>query len=64
MANCLRLILNTWHFHYASVLVFKVVCGDFCIALLLPSPFTRRYAPRRNLCLIIKIQLKSWYIVH
>ncbi|MCR9445326.1 DUF3265 domain-containing protein, partial [Vibrio alginolyticus] len=25
---------NAWHFHYALVLVFKVVCGDFCIALL------------------------------
>ncbi|MCR9551777.1 DUF3265 domain-containing protein, partial [Vibrio sp. RM-44-3] len=23
---------NAWHFHYALVLVFKVVCGDFCIA--------------------------------
>ncbi|EGQ8156745.1 DUF3265 domain-containing protein [Vibrio alginolyticus] len=27
---------NTWHFHYALVLVFKVVCGGFCIALLTP----------------------------
>ncbi|EIP0122537.1 DUF3265 domain-containing protein, partial [Vibrio alginolyticus] len=25
---------NAWHFHYALVLVFKVVCGGFCIALL------------------------------
>ncbi|TKF03192.1 DUF3265 domain-containing protein, partial [Vibrio alginolyticus] len=25
-----------WHFHYALVLVFKVVCGDFGIALLTP----------------------------
>ncbi|MDK9809234.1 DUF3265 domain-containing protein, partial [Vibrio sp. D406a] len=25
-----------WHFHYAVVLVFKVVCGGFCIALLTP----------------------------
>ncbi|HCE3221343.1 TPA: DUF3265 domain-containing protein, partial [Vibrio parahaemolyticus] len=24
------------HFHYASVLVIKVVCGGFCIALLTP----------------------------
>ncbi|ELB2756015.1 DUF3265 domain-containing protein [Vibrio alginolyticus] len=23
---------NAWHFHYALVLVFKVVCGGFCIA--------------------------------
>ncbi|EGR2303318.1 DUF3265 domain-containing protein [Vibrio parahaemolyticus] len=27
---------NAWHFCYASVLVFKVVCGGFCIALLTP----------------------------
>ncbi|EGR3414125.1 DUF3265 domain-containing protein [Vibrio parahaemolyticus] len=27
---------NAWHFHYALVLVFKVVCGGFCIALLTP----------------------------
>ncbi|ELP3387959.1 DUF3265 domain-containing protein [Vibrio cholerae] len=25
---------NEWHFHYALVLVFKVVCGGFGIALL------------------------------
>ncbi|HCE3715997.1 TPA: DUF3265 domain-containing protein [Vibrio parahaemolyticus] len=27
---------NAWHFHYALVLVSKVVCGGFCIALLTP----------------------------
>ncbi|HAS6550648.1 TPA: DUF3265 domain-containing protein [Vibrio parahaemolyticus] len=27
---------NAWHFHYALVLVIKVVCGDFGIALLAP----------------------------
>ncbi|EGW0146802.1 DUF3265 domain-containing protein [Vibrio parahaemolyticus] len=27
---------NAWHFHYALVLVFKVVCGGGCIALLTP----------------------------
>ncbi|MDF4410270.1 DUF3265 domain-containing protein [Vibrio parahaemolyticus] len=27
---------NAWHFHYALVLVFNVVCGGFCIALLTP----------------------------
>nr|WP_082331736.1 DUF3265 domain-containing protein [Vibrio nereis] len=27
---------NAWHFHYALVLVFKVVCRYFCIALLTP----------------------------
>ncbi|ELS8946772.1 DUF3265 domain-containing protein [Vibrio fluvialis] len=34
MTNCLRGIRNAWHFCYALRLVFKVVCGDFCIALL------------------------------
>nr|WP_208746722.1 DUF3265 domain-containing protein [Vibrio profundi] len=24
---------NAWHFHYELVLVFKVVCGGFGIAL-------------------------------
>ncbi|MCS0363243.1 DUF3265 domain-containing protein [Vibrio diabolicus] len=27
---------NAWHFHYSLVLVFRVVCGDFGIALLTP----------------------------
>ncbi|HCM0846563.1 TPA: DUF3265 domain-containing protein [Vibrio parahaemolyticus] len=27
---------NAWHFCYALILVFKVVCGGFCIALLTP----------------------------
>ncbi|MCG6318461.1 DUF3265 domain-containing protein [Vibrio alginolyticus] len=27
---------NAWHFYYALVLVFKVVCSSFCIALLTP----------------------------
>ncbi|KAB0318176.1 DUF3265 domain-containing protein [Vibrio diabolicus] len=27
---------NAWHFHYALVLVIKVVCGSFSIALLTP----------------------------
>nr|WP_198592279.1 DUF3265 domain-containing protein [Vibrio tasmaniensis] len=30
------MIRNTWHFHYALILVFKVVCGCFGIALLTP----------------------------
>ncbi|HCG8138309.1 TPA: DUF3265 domain-containing protein, partial [Vibrio parahaemolyticus] len=25
---------NAWHFYYALLLVFKVVCGSFGIALL------------------------------
>ncbi|EGR0395108.1 DUF3265 domain-containing protein [Vibrio vulnificus] len=33
---CLRGIRNAWHFHYALVLVFKVACSGFCIALLTP----------------------------
>ncbi|ELI5395505.1 DUF3265 domain-containing protein [Vibrio parahaemolyticus] len=27
---------NAWHFHYALVLVFTVLCGGFGIALLTP----------------------------
>ncbi|MEH0789827.1 DUF3265 domain-containing protein [Vibrio alginolyticus] len=27
---------NAWHFQHALVLVFKVVCSDFGIALLTP----------------------------
>ncbi|EHW8638809.1 DUF3265 domain-containing protein [Vibrio parahaemolyticus] len=27
---------NAWHFYYALVLVFKVECGGFGIALLTP----------------------------
>nr|WP_223295745.1 DUF3265 domain-containing protein [Vibrio sp. STUT-A11] len=30
------MIRNAWHFCYALVLVFKVVCGNFGIALLTP----------------------------
>ncbi|EHK9101410.1 DUF3265 domain-containing protein [Vibrio parahaemolyticus] len=30
------MIRNTWHFYYALVLVFKVVCRGFSIALLTP----------------------------
>ncbi|ELA7830261.1 DUF3265 domain-containing protein [Vibrio alginolyticus] len=26
------MIRNAWHFYYALVLVFKVVCDGFCIA--------------------------------
>ncbi|HDY8146137.1 TPA: DUF3265 domain-containing protein [Vibrio vulnificus] len=36
MTNCSRGIRNAWPFHYALVLVFKAVCGSFCIALLTP----------------------------
>ncbi|EJS9608045.1 DUF3265 domain-containing protein [Vibrio parahaemolyticus] len=30
------MIRNAWHFYYALVLVVKVVCGNFGIALLTP----------------------------
>ncbi|TOE68778.1 DUF3265 domain-containing protein [Vibrio parahaemolyticus] len=30
------MIRSAWHFYYALVLVFKVVCSSFCIALLTP----------------------------
>ncbi|MDU9595491.1 DUF3265 domain-containing protein [Vibrio sp. 1-2-3a] len=36
MTNCLRGIRNAWHFCYALILVLKVACGGFCIALLTP----------------------------
>ncbi|MCR9582617.1 DUF3265 domain-containing protein [Vibrio antiquarius] len=36
ITNCSRGIRNAWHFHYALVLVIKVVCCGFCIALLTP----------------------------
>ncbi|HAS6041685.1 TPA: DUF3265 domain-containing protein, partial [Vibrio vulnificus] len=29
ITNCLRVIRNAWHFHYALRLVFKVVYGSF-----------------------------------
>ncbi|HAS8128807.1 TPA: DUF3265 domain-containing protein [Vibrio vulnificus] len=36
LTNCLRVIRNAWHFYYALVLVFKVVCSGIGIALLTP----------------------------
>ncbi|KAB0464296.1 DUF3265 domain-containing protein [Vibrio kanaloae] len=36
MTNCSRGIRNAWHFHNALVLVIKVVCRSFSIALLTP----------------------------
>ncbi|MCK8075662.1 DUF3265 domain-containing protein [Vibrio sp. 1CM2L] len=30
------MIRNAWHFHYALMLVIKVVCGGLGIALLTP----------------------------
>ncbi len=37
ITNCSRGIHNAWHFHYALVLVIKVVCGGIGIALLTPQ---------------------------
>ncbi|OQS92719.1 hypothetical protein EM58_023435, partial [Vibrio parahaemolyticus 98-513-F52] len=28
------MIRNAWHFYHALILMIKVVCGGFCIALL------------------------------
>ncbi|MBM5175396.1 DUF3265 domain-containing protein [Vibrio parahaemolyticus] len=36
LTNCLRVIRNAWHFYYALILVFKVVCVSIDIALLTP----------------------------
>ncbi|HDY8067563.1 TPA: DUF3265 domain-containing protein [Vibrio vulnificus] len=36
MTNCSRGIRNARHFYYALVIVVKVVCGNFGIALLTP----------------------------
>ncbi|AUW05430.1 DUF3265 domain-containing protein [Vibrio campbellii] len=36
ITNCSRVIWHAWHFYYALVLVFRVVCGGFGIALLTP----------------------------
>ncbi|ENP8453013.1 DUF3265 domain-containing protein [Vibrio parahaemolyticus] len=30
------MIRNAWHFYNALILLTKVVCGGFCIALLTP----------------------------
>ncbi|ENK2263050.1 DUF3265 domain-containing protein [Vibrio parahaemolyticus] len=36
LTNCSRGIRNAWHFYYALVSVFKLVCGGIGIALLTP----------------------------
>ncbi|ARC95006.1 hypothetical protein B6A42_26645 (plasmid) [Vibrio coralliilyticus] len=36
ITNCLGVIPNAWLFYRALLLVFKVVCSSFCIALLTP----------------------------
>ncbi|EGQ9613267.1 DUF3265 domain-containing protein [Vibrio cholerae] len=36
ITNCSRGIRNAWHFCYALILVVKVVCDGFGIALLTP----------------------------
>ncbi|NOE64897.1 DUF3265 domain-containing protein [Vibrio cholerae] len=34
LTNCSRGIRNAWHFYHALILVIKVVCSGFSIALL------------------------------
>ncbi|EJC6794257.1 DUF3265 domain-containing protein [Vibrio parahaemolyticus] len=36
LTNASRGTANAWHFYYALVLVVRVVCGSFGIALLTP----------------------------
>ncbi|EJQ8030705.1 DUF3265 domain-containing protein [Vibrio parahaemolyticus] len=36
ITNCSRGIRNAWHLYYTLVLVIKVICSGFCIALLTP----------------------------
>ncbi|HCG7554050.1 DUF3265 domain-containing protein [Vibrio parahaemolyticus] len=36
ITNCSRGIQHAWHFYYALILVIKVVCSGFGIALLTP----------------------------
>ncbi|AEX22404.1 hypothetical protein VEJY3_09620 [Vibrio sp. EJY3] len=36
LTKCSRGIRNAWHFRYALVFVFKVVCSNIGIALLTP----------------------------
>ncbi|EGR1559762.1 DUF3265 domain-containing protein [Vibrio parahaemolyticus] len=36
ITNCSRGIRNAWYFYHALVLVFKVVCCGFGVALLTP----------------------------
>ncbi|ENM5763990.1 DUF3265 domain-containing protein [Vibrio mimicus] len=36
MTICSRGIRNAWHFYYALIFVFRVICGGFCVALLTP----------------------------
>ncbi|MBE4035277.1 DUF3265 domain-containing protein [Vibrio parahaemolyticus] len=36
LTNNSRGIRNAWHFYYALILVIKVVCGCFGVALLTP----------------------------
>ncbi|HCE1882309.1 DUF3265 domain-containing protein [Vibrio parahaemolyticus] len=36
LTSCSRGIHNAWHFYYALIFVFKVVCSNFGIALFTP----------------------------
>ncbi|MDE1516028.1 DUF3265 domain-containing protein [Vibrio sp. dsl-7] len=41
LTNALRRIRNAWHFHYASILVIKVVCRNIALRC---SPLKRALA--------------------
>ncbi|HBC3607003.1 DUF3265 domain-containing protein [Vibrio parahaemolyticus] len=41
------MIRNAWHFYYALILVFKVVCGGIGIALLTPSHGVMLFAKKK-----------------
>ncbi|KZC44099.1 putative membrane protein [Vibrio alginolyticus] len=45
LTNCSRGIRNAWHFHYALILVIKVVCGGFVLRC---SPLNRALSGRRE----------------
>ncbi|MBM4891653.1 DUF3265 domain-containing protein [Vibrio parahaemolyticus] len=36
ITNCSRVIRHAWHFYYALVVVFRLLCGGFSIACLTP----------------------------
>ncbi|EGQ7896695.1 DUF3265 domain-containing protein [Vibrio parahaemolyticus] len=55
LTNCSRGIRYAWHFHYAFILVIRVVCGSIGIALLIPS---------RGVSCITPKKFNVWIIQH
>ncbi|MCR9731772.1 DUF3265 domain-containing protein [Vibrio parahaemolyticus] len=41
LTSCSRGIHNAWHFYYALIFVFKVVCSNFGISVLRCSPLNK-----------------------